>query len=116
MPNYKEMYLRIFRGIEQAKNIQIEAQQHCEEMYINAPESELQLLPKQEEGEPQSRVLDIADWMEMYHHLYLESHKAIIAMMEAQIQCDAMDMNSMASEIRLLYNMDMRGLALDKDE
>lgn len=116
MPNYKEMYLKLFRGIEQAKNIQIEAQRHCEEMYINAPESELQLLPKQEEGEPQSRMLDMADWMEMYHHLYLESHKAVIAMMEAQIQCDAMDVNSMASEIRLLHNMDMSGLILDKDE
>ena len=45
MPNYKEMYLKLFRATEDAINILIKAQQECEELYINAPESGLTILP-----------------------------------------------------------------------
>lgn len=45
MPDYKEMYLKLFRATETAINNLIAAQQECEEMYINAPETELTILP-----------------------------------------------------------------------
>ena len=53
MPDYKEMYLTLFRAVEDAVNILIEAQQECEEMYISAPEAELTMLPHRqgEDGE-----------------------------------------------------------------
>lgn len=44
MPNYKEMYLKLFRASEQAINTLIQAQRECEELYINQPEPELKLL------------------------------------------------------------------------
>lgn len=34
MPNYKEMYLKLFRASEQAINALIDAQRTCEELYI----------------------------------------------------------------------------------
>ena len=40
MPDYKEMYLTMVRATEKALNILIEAQQTCEEMYINASSTE----------------------------------------------------------------------------
>ena len=36
MPDHKEMYLIMVRAAEQAQNILIEAQQKCEEMYLDA--------------------------------------------------------------------------------
>lgn len=45
MPDYKEMYLTLFRATEQAINLLITAQQTCEDMYVNAPEDNLSLLP-----------------------------------------------------------------------
>ncbi len=36
MPDYKEMYLTLFRACEQAVQVLIKAQQECEEMYIDA--------------------------------------------------------------------------------
>ncbi len=44
MPDYKEMYLKIFRAAEQAASILIAAQQECEELYISSPEPLLQLI------------------------------------------------------------------------
>lgn len=44
MPDYKEMYLKLFRATENAINILIEAQQECEELYISAPEPELKVI------------------------------------------------------------------------
>jgi len=44
MPDYKEMYLTLFRAVEDAVNILIEAQQECEEMYISEPEPELKVI------------------------------------------------------------------------
>ena len=36
--DYKQMYLTLFRATEQAINTLIEAQQKCEEMYLDAQE------------------------------------------------------------------------------
>ena len=44
MPDYKEMYLKMFRASEQAINILIKAGQECEELYISSPEPELQII------------------------------------------------------------------------
>lgn len=46
MPDYKEMYFKMFRAAEQAINLLIEAQQECEEMYISDDEPELIILPE----------------------------------------------------------------------
>ena len=40
MPDYKEMYLTLFRATEKAINILIEAQNKCEDMYIEAEDDE----------------------------------------------------------------------------
>lgn len=45
MPNYKEMYLKMFRAAEEAVNILITAQRECEEIYISSPEPEFQVIP-----------------------------------------------------------------------
>ena len=45
MPDYKEMYLKMFRASEKAVNILIAAQQECEELYISSPEPELTVIP-----------------------------------------------------------------------
>ena len=45
MPDYKEMYLTLFRATEQAINTLIEAQRECEELYISEPETELRAIP-----------------------------------------------------------------------
>ncbi|MCI9038096.1 MAG: hypothetical protein HFF80_10115 [Oscillospiraceae bacterium] len=45
MPDYKGMYLEMVRETEKAINILIDAQQRCEEMYINASEPEIIVLP-----------------------------------------------------------------------
>ncbi len=45
MPDYKEMYLKLFRATERAINELIEAQRECEEMYLDATETEIKLLP-----------------------------------------------------------------------
>lgn len=39
MPDYKEMYLTLFRALEKAVGILIEAQQKTEEMYISSEET-----------------------------------------------------------------------------
>ncbi len=44
MPDYKEMYLKMFRASEQAVNILIAAQQECEEHYISSLEPEFQVI------------------------------------------------------------------------
>ena len=40
MPDYKEMYLTLFRATEDAVNALIAAQQQCEELYLNTPQVE----------------------------------------------------------------------------
>jgi len=44
VPDYKEMYLKIFRASEQAVNILITAQRECEELTISLPESEVRTI------------------------------------------------------------------------
>ncbi len=44
MPDYKEMYLKIFRASEQAVSILIAAQQECEEHYISSSDPEFQVI------------------------------------------------------------------------
>lgn len=44
MPDYKEMYLKLFRATENAMRILEETQLECEEMYISSPEPEIRLL------------------------------------------------------------------------
>lgn len=45
MPDYKQMYLTLFRATEQAINTLIQAQRECEELYISAPDTELKIVP-----------------------------------------------------------------------
>ena len=51
MPDYKEMYLTLFRATEQAVNTLIAAQQRCEDLYVNDPGAELLLLSPDGEQE-----------------------------------------------------------------
>lgn len=44
MPDYKKMYLTLFRATEQAINTLIEAQRECEELYISEPEAGLRVI------------------------------------------------------------------------
>ena len=44
MPDYKKMYLRLFRASEEAINLLIEAQRECEEMLLEGEEPQLILL------------------------------------------------------------------------
>lgn len=55
MPDWKEMYLTLFRETEKAINILIEAQRRCEEMYIDAPGPEIKLLPPEDSPGPQDQ-------------------------------------------------------------
>lgn len=48
MPDYKEMYLEMVRGTEKAINILIDTQRRCEEMYIDAQEPEVTILPERD--------------------------------------------------------------------
>ncbi|MDN0033987.1 hypothetical protein QVN85_13915 [Oscillibacter valericigenes] len=45
MPDYKEMYLKLFRTSEDTVNLLIDAQRECEEMYLSSPEPELKIIP-----------------------------------------------------------------------
>ena len=45
MPDYKKMYLTLFRATEQAISTLIEAQRTGEELYISEPETELHVVP-----------------------------------------------------------------------
>lgn len=51
MPDYKEMYLKLFRASEEAVNVLIAAQQECEELYISAPEPGLKVITLPEQGD-----------------------------------------------------------------
>jgi len=48
MPDYKEMYLKLFRATESAISCLIAAQQECEELYIRSSEAENQ--PSEQQG------------------------------------------------------------------
>lgn len=51
MPDYREMYLTLFRAAEQAIQTLIEAQRACEELYLNAPPEPLTVLPSHQDTE-----------------------------------------------------------------
>lgn len=51
MPDYREMYLTLFRATEQAIHTLIEAQRACEELYLKAPPEPLTILPNQQATE-----------------------------------------------------------------
>lgn len=40
MPDYKEMYLKLFRASEEAVNLLIAAQRECEEIYVSEENEE----------------------------------------------------------------------------
>lgn len=44
MPDYKEMYLKLFHASVRAINTLIQAQRECEELYISQPEPDLKVL------------------------------------------------------------------------
>lgn len=44
MPDYREMYLKMFRASEEAINILITVQRECEEHYVDHPEPELTVI------------------------------------------------------------------------
>ena len=47
MPNYKEMYYIMVRATEKAIQTLIEAQQHCEELYLSEDASCIHLYKEQ---------------------------------------------------------------------
>lgn len=49
MADYKELYLEMVRGTEKAINILIDTQRKCEEMYISSPDTEITVLPVEED-------------------------------------------------------------------
>ena len=51
MPDYKKMYLALFKATEDAINILEAAQLECEEMYISAEEPEITILPAENKKE-----------------------------------------------------------------
>ena len=46
MPDYREMYYKLFRASEQAVDVLLRAQRTCEELYLNAPEAPIVELPR----------------------------------------------------------------------
>lgn len=50
MPDYQEMYLTLFRATQQAIDTLVSAQQKCEELYLEAPQKELILLPQNQKS------------------------------------------------------------------
>lgn len=51
MPDYKKMYLTLFKATENAINILEAAQLECEELYVSAQEPEITVLPVENEKE-----------------------------------------------------------------
>lgn len=51
MPDYKEMYLTLFRATERAIELLITAQRTCEDMYVNAPEDNLSMFSSAPDAE-----------------------------------------------------------------
>lgn len=48
MPDYKQLYLTLFRANEAAAQLLLDAQTHAEEAILSADEPALRLLPSQE--------------------------------------------------------------------
>lgn len=45
MPDYKEMYLTLFRATEDAVSRLIAAQRECEELYLSSTDPDLNVVP-----------------------------------------------------------------------
>ena len=52
MADWKEMYLTLARASEQAIRVLIDAQQRCEELYLEEEKVLLDILPSSPEGGP----------------------------------------------------------------
>ena len=50
MPDYKKMYLALFKASEEAIELLAAAQRECEELYISAPETDIRTLPTEQKG------------------------------------------------------------------
>ena len=100
MPDWKELYLHMFRESEKAKNIIIDAQRLCEELYITAPEHELRVL-KPGEDESHIRTTNMPDYRELYYQLFRETQKTVLVLMRAQTECDGRSIEDMDPEILL---------------
>ena len=57
MPDWRSMYIHLFRETERAIDILTNAQRKCEDMYINAPEPKIRLFPQS--GAPEEEVKKI---------------------------------------------------------
>lgn len=44
MPDYKELYLKMFRASEEAINLLIAAQRECENLYVSSSESDITIV------------------------------------------------------------------------
>ncbi len=53
MPDYKKMYLTLFKASEDAINTLIAAQRECEEIYLSSPEAEITILKNEAENAPE---------------------------------------------------------------
>ena len=51
LPDYREMYYKLFRAAEQAIDALVLAQRECEQMYVNAPEPRIVELPREDKPE-----------------------------------------------------------------
>lgn len=51
MPDYKKMYLTLFKASEEAVNLLIAAQRECEELYLSSEEPDITILPTEQEWE-----------------------------------------------------------------
>ncbi len=52
MPNYKEMYVTLFRSQTKAIDLLQKAQQETEDMYIESDEPEIKILPIRKDENP----------------------------------------------------------------
>ncbi len=52
MPDYKKMYLTMFKASEDAVNLLLQAQRECEELYISSPEAEIRVLEREKPRDP----------------------------------------------------------------
>ena len=51
MPDYKKMYLTLFKASEDAIKCLVEAQRECEELYLSSAEPDITLLRPEQEQE-----------------------------------------------------------------
>lgn len=58
MPDYREMYLTLFRAVEQAVDILIEAQKTCEEIYLSQKEPDLVILSERQAATSEDTTIE----------------------------------------------------------